>query len=132
MRKGTVVACLAVPGVVTALAVSGAAVATADGTARAAANRASVSADPGGNLKFTKSKLKAKAGKVTIAMTDPKSSGISHGIAVQGNGVKKIGKIVSPGKTSTLKVKLKPGKYTFFCPVPGHKAAGMHGKLVVK
>jgi uncharacterized cupredoxin-like copper-binding protein len=28
-------------------------------------------------------------------------------------------------------VKLKKGTYTFYCPVDGHKAAGMKGKLVV-
>ncbi|MFX8320210.1 plastocyanin/azurin family copper-binding protein [Acinetobacter baumannii] len=25
----------------------------------------------------------------------------------------------------------KPGRYTFFCPIPGHEAAGMKGTLVV-
>jgi uncharacterized cupredoxin-like copper-binding protein len=29
-------------------------------------------------------------------------------------------------------VKLKKGRYTFYCPVPGHREAGMKGKLVVK
>ena len=27
---------------------------------------------------------------------------------------------------------LKPGRYTFFCDVPGHRMAGMHGTLIVK
>ena len=27
---------------------------------------------------------------------------------------------------------LKPGKYSFYCPVPGHEAAGMKGTLIVK
>jgi uncharacterized cupredoxin-like copper-binding protein len=30
-----------------------------------------------------------------------------------------------------VSVKLKPGKYEFYCPVPGHKAKGMEGTLVV-
>jgi plastocyanin len=91
-----------------------------------------LSADPGGALKFTTTSLKAKAGKVTLVMSDPSSAGIQHGIAVEGNGVDKDGPTVSPGGKSTLTVDLKPGKYQFYCPVDGHKAAGMVGTLTVK
>src|ERR671931_560925 len=68
---------------------------------------------------------------VKLVMKNPSSAGKSHGIAVEGNGVDKDGKIVSPGETSTLTVTLKPGKYEFYCPVPSHKAAGMKGTLTV-
>src|SRR5437764_1273866 len=84
----------------------------------------------------TSTALAAKAGKVTVKDVNPSSSGISHGIAVEGNGVDKDGtggtSGVSPGKTATLTVTLKPGTYTFYCPVDGHKAAGMKGTLKVK
>jgi uncharacterized cupredoxin-like copper-binding protein len=91
-----------------------------------------LSADPGGALKFTTTSFNAKAGKVTVVMTNPSSAGIQHGIAVEGNGVDKDGPTVSPGGKSTLTVDLKPGKYDFYCPVDGHKAAGMKGTLTVK
>jgi uncharacterized cupredoxin-like copper-binding protein len=93
----------------------------------------SLTADKNGELKFNKTKFTVKAGKVRLVMTNPKSSGQQHGIAVKGNGLDKDGKIVNPGKTSTVTVTLKKGKtYTFYCPVPGHAAAGMKGKITVK
>jgi uncharacterized cupredoxin-like copper-binding protein len=79
-------------------------------------------------LKFTTKTLKAKAGTVTLHFKNPAS--IPHGVAVEGHGVDKDSKIVTNGST-TLTVKLKPGKYTFYCPVPGHRAAGMVGTLTV-
>ena len=90
------------------------------------------SAAPNGALKFTKTSLSAKAGSVTIDMTNPSSAGMEHGIAIEGNGVDKDGPIVGPGKTSTISVTLKKGTYTYYCPVPGHKQAGMKGTLTVR
>ena len=78
-------------------------------------------------LKFDKSSLTAKAGKVTLVMTNP--SGIPHAVAVEGNGVDTKGSTVGNGGTSTVSATLKPGKYEFYCPVDGHKAAGMEGTL---
>lgn len=92
-----------------------------------------MSADPAGQLRFTSSTLTAaKPGKVTLIMSNPSSAGMDHGISVEGNGVDQDGPIVAPGSTSTLTVTLKKGKYTYYCPVPGHKQAGMVGTLVVK
>jgi uncharacterized cupredoxin-like copper-binding protein len=91
-----------------------------------------VSADPNGALKFTQTKLTAKAGKVTMQMTNPSTSGIQHGIAVQGNGVDQDGKIVQPGGVSTDTVTLKPGTYKFYCPFDSHEQQGMTGTLTVK
>ena len=36
------------------------------------------------------------------------------------------------GDTSTGKVDLKPGKYTFYCNITGHRAQGMEGTITVK
>jgi plastocyanin len=89
-------------------------------------------ADPHGKIRYNKKTLTAKSGTVTIVMSNPKSSGLHHGIAVQGNGIDKDGKTVAPGKTSTLTLKLKPGRYTFYCNFDGHKGLGMKGTLIVK
>ncbi len=90
-----------------------------------------LTADPGGALKFDTTTLTAKAGTVTVTMDNPAGSGVPHAIAVEGNGVDKDGETVDPGGTSTVTVTLKPGTYSFYCPVPGHEAAGMKGTLTV-
>jgi len=111
-----------------ALAVAG--VLTATGSARSG-SKLGLRAAAGGDLKFNKKKLKAKAGRVRIVMTNPSTSGNKHGIEVSGHGTEKKGKVVGPGRKSRVTIRLKPGRYVFFCPVPGHRAAGMKGTLVV-
>jgi uncharacterized cupredoxin-like copper-binding protein len=91
-----------------------------------------ISADPGGQLRFNTSKLTAKPGKVTIVMDNPASAGMDHGVSIEGNGVDQDGPIVAAGKTSMVTATLKKGSYTFYCPVPGHKQAGMEGTLTVQ
>ena len=92
-----------------------------------------LSADPGGQLRFTKTKLTAaKPGRVTLVMSNPSSAGMEHGISIDGNGVDRDGPIVAAGKTSRVTADLKKGTYTYYCPVPGHRQAGMTGTLTVK
>jgi plastocyanin len=90
-----------------------------------------LTADPGGQLRFDTAKLTAKPGTVTIRMTNPSSAGMDHGFAVEGNGVDSDGPTVAPGNTSSVTVTLKKGTYVYYCPVPGHKQAGMKGTLTV-
>lgn len=89
-----------------------------------------IDADPTGQLKYTASSATAKTGSVTLKMAN--KSSVPHDIAVTGNGVNAVSSIVQNGGTATVTVKLPPGKYTFYCTVPGHKDAGMQGPLVVK
>jgi uncharacterized cupredoxin-like copper-binding protein len=89
-----------------------------------------LNADPSGALKFNVKSLSAKPGKVTLVMKNP--SQLSHSIAIQGNGVTAAGQVVGPNGTSTVTASLKPGTYTFYCTVPGHREAGMFGTLTVK
>ncbi|MGA2454587.1 MAG: plastocyanin/azurin family copper-binding protein [Solirubrobacteraceae bacterium] len=101
------------------------------------AGKLEINANPAGQLAYTTSKAEAKPGAVTIVMAN--MSGVSHNIAVEAgeNGANAKGaaigasSFISKGTTS-LTVNLKPGKYTFFCEAPGHRAAGMYGTLTVK
>jgi uncharacterized cupredoxin-like copper-binding protein len=115
--------------VVAAAVGTGGLVASQAANARPDATKLKLSANSSGQLKFNTKSLKAKAGKVTITMSNPSS--LPHAIAVEGKGVDKDGKTVRKGGTSTITVTLKKGKYTFYCPVPGHEAAGMKGTLTV-
>jgi uncharacterized cupredoxin-like copper-binding protein len=81
-------------------------------------------------LKFDKTALSAKAGKVTIVMKNP--SALPHNVAIEGHGVDVAGKVVDHGGTSTATAALKAGTYTFYCAVDGHRQAGMEGTLTVK
>jgi plastocyanin len=77
-------------------------------------------------LKFNKSTIHAKAGKVTLSMSNPSS--LPHNIGIKGKG---SGRTVTKGGTSTYTATLKKGTYTFYCSVGSHAKAGMKGKLIV-
>jgi uncharacterized cupredoxin-like copper-binding protein len=93
-----------------------------------AASSLKLTADPGGALKFITTTLSAKAGKVTVTMDN--ASQTPHAVEIEGNGVEKKTNTVTGG-SAKVTVDLKPGKYEFYCPVDGHKAAGMKGTLTV-
>ena len=81
------------------------------------------------SFKFTPSKLRLPSGQpVTIQLT---STDTAHDFAVSGPGLS--GKVivkVTGKKTATGTLKLpKAGKYTFYCTLPGHRAAGMQGTI---
>jgi plastocyanin len=86
-----------------------------------------VTADPNGAISWDKTSLGAKSGKVTLKLVN--DSQTPHAIEVEGNGVEKKTANVTGG-SADLTVDLKPGKYEYYCPVPGHKAT-MHGTLTV-
>lgn len=90
-----------------------------------------IEADPNGQLAFTTTEATAKAGKVTIDFTNPQA--LPHDVKIESSSGEEIGgtETVAEGSESAT-VNLKPGTYTFYCSVPGHREAGMEGTLVVK
>jgi plastocyanin len=103
---------------------------TATEAAGGSGAKLAIAADPGGALKFTESNLTASAGTVEVDFSN--QSQLPHAVEIEGNGVEKTTETVTGEDAPPLKVDLKPGTYTFYCPVDGHRAAGMEGKLVVK
>ncbi len=89
-----------------------------------------IDADPTGQLKFLAPSASATPGHVTLRMKNMSST--PHDIAITGGGLNQIGPIVSNGGVSTVTTSLKPGNYTFYCSVDGHRQAGMQGTLTVK
>ena len=98
--------------------------------AKESGGKLTIPADPSGALAFTFGSAQASPGQVEI--DTPNKSSIDHNIALEGNGVSETGEVVKNGGVSKISASLKPGEYTFFCSVPGHRQGGMEGKLTVK
>jgi len=77
-------------------------------------------------LKFNKTTIRARAGSVTLRMSNP--SNLPHNIGIKGKGV---GRTVGKNGTSTITKRLRKGTYIFYCGVGSHERAGMKGRLIV-
>jgi plastocyanin len=88
-----------------------------------------LAADAGGLLSFDSKALSAKAGSVTIVFSN--ASPVEHNVTVAQGATVLAASPTFTGGAKTLTVTLKPGTYTFYCSVPGHRQAGMEGTLKV-
>ncbi len=68
---------------------------------------------------------------MTVDFNNPQA--LTHDVAIEDSSGKEVGgtELIASGEDSTT-VDLKPGTYTFYCTVPGHREAGMEGTLTVK
>jgi plastocyanin len=84
---------------------------------------------PVSGLRYDQKVVHARAGTIKIVFLN--RSTLKHNVNVE-QGEKEFGKTgtVSHGTTSVT-LTLKAGKYNFYCSVPGHEDAGMHGTLIV-
>jgi plastocyanin len=86
-----------------------------------------IDADPTGQLAFVTDTAQGTPGQITVKMGN--KSGTPHDIVIDGKGK---GDVVQNGGVSQFNADFAAGSYTFYCSVPGHRAAGMQGKLTVK
>ena len=99
--------------------------------AAGAVQRLSLAANPEGQLKYSTTSLSAKAGVVSINFTN--MAPLSHNVTLESPSGAVVGATPTfQGGIRTLTLSLAPGTYTFYCSVPGHRMAGMEGKLTVK
>jgi uncharacterized cupredoxin-like copper-binding protein len=63
-------------------------------------------------------KLQGEGGLHTLVFDDKKFDGFKL-------------EVTGSGSNDTKKIDLEPGKYTFYCDIPGHREAGMEGTLTV-
>ncbi len=111
-------------GTVSAIAVGGLSTATAATTPSVVHLSAPVS-----GLRYDQKVVRAHAGRIKIVFLN--RSALKHNVNVE-FGEKEFGKSATITKrTTTFFVTLKVGKYNFYCSVPGHEDAGMHGTLIV-
>ena len=103
----------------------------AEGGSAGSAAALDIEADPSGQLAFTSDSANAKAGNVTVNFTN--TSPIPHNVDIEDKSGEDVAEteVLSEGSDSTT-ANLKPGTYTFYCAVPGHREAGMEGTLTVK
>jgi uncharacterized cupredoxin-like copper-binding protein len=84
---------------------------------------------PVSGLRYDQKTVHAHAGRIKIVFLN--RSALKHNVNVE-NGEHELGKTATVVHgTTTMFVTLKAGKYNFYCSVPGHEDAGMHGTLIV-
>ena len=82
----------------------------------------------GGNFFFDPKNSDAPAGVDAIKLD---SEGGQHTLVFDNGKVPGFKLEAGSGRSDELKVDLKPGKYTIFCDIPGHREAGMEGTITV-
>jgi len=97
---------------------------------RATGRTLALAADPGGALRFDKTRAEVLAGRVTVRLTN--DSTVEHNVTIaQGSNTLDATKTITKS-TDTLTVELARGDYVFFCSVAGHRESGMDGTLTVQ
>jgi len=116
---------------------TGATSAAAPTTARSTAPQGSAStrlaliAEEANGLRFDRRTLRAAPGDVTITLDSPSDNQTPHAVEIEGQGVERVSGTIEPGARTEVTANLRPGTYTFYCPVDGHRQAGMEGTLTV-
>ena len=88
-----------------------------------------LSSPASGAVAYDTKQLSAQAGTVTISFANP--SPLEHDVTIA-----QVHKVLGAtpaftNGTRSVTLNLKPGTYTFYCSVPGHRQAGMEGTLKI-
>ena len=75
----------------------------------------------GKEYRYILTRSSARHGTITFRFTN--KGRVKHDFKIAG----KKTPIIAPGRSATLKVRLRVGKYRYICTVAGHAAAGMKG-----
>lgn len=82
------------------------------------------------DLKYSKTLVTAPAGELTFALTC--EDAVAHDIVIEHeNADDETVVVCEAGETATGSTTLEAGDYVFYCSVPGHRSAGMEGRLNV-
>ena len=103
-------------------------------SARSVADAASANVEQTVEVRLTEYKiempLQLRAGRTVFKVTNV--GGMFHRFEVEGGGIEKeVEPGLDAGQTKLLELDLKPGLYEVYCPVHGHKKAGMSLRLKV-
>jgi plastocyanin len=102
-----------------------------DGATRATTTRAApaarIVAVAGNALRFSPDEITVRTREeITIAFT---AQDTRHTFDVEGVRARVM---ADAGQTRQVRIRVaKPGRYRFFCAIPGHRTAGMQGSLVI-
>jgi plastocyanin len=81
-----------------------------------------------GDLYFEPANVRATPGEISITLVN--TGAVEHDLLVEEAGDARVVH-VDPGQTAVGTITLDAGTYTYYCDIPGHRAAGMEGTLTV-
>lgn len=96
-------------------------------------NDLNIKADPNHKLSYVigRGRGVVKAGAVTINFGN--QTPVVHDVVVENSKGRIVGRTPRIAEsTISVGITLPPGRYTFYCSVPGHRQAGMEGSIVAK
>jgi len=98
-------------------------------TEQPAGTTVELAADPSGALAYEQTSLTGKAGTLSIDFTN--DSPVGHDVVVEQGGKETARSSIISESSEVVTFDAKPGDYTFYCSVAGHREAGMEGTLTV-
>ena len=84
----------------------------------------------GTDFKFNPANFTVRSGEVTFDFSNDGQA--PHALEVEGQGLEEETATLNAGQSERLRVNLRPGRYTIYCPVGNHRELGMEGTVTVR